>query len=78
MPPMVRCFVEYERIDILLFYIILEAVKFVIFLYTNPRKGQKMKKIFEQDVSFHEVFLEAVPTALVMTILLVNAASGKS
>ena len=77
MPPMVRCFVEYERIDILLFYIILEAVKFVIFLYKNPRKGQKMKKIFEQDVSFHEVFLEAVPSALVMTIFLVNAVSGK-
>ena len=77
MPPMVRCFVEYERIDILLFYIILEAVKFVIFLYKNPRKGQEMKKIFEQDVSFHEVFLEAVPTALVMTIILANAVSGK-
>ena len=57
---------------------ILEALKFVIFLFKNPRKGQKMKKIFEQEVSFHEVFLEAVPTALVMTILLVNAASGKS
>ena len=49
-----------------------EALKFVIFLLKQPKKGQKMKKIYEEEVAFHEVFLEAVPTALVMTILFVS------
>ena len=66
-----------NMIEYLSFSNILEALKFVIFLFKNPRKGQKMKKIFEQEVSFHEVFLEAVPAAIVMTILMVKVSSGK-
>ena len=66
-----------NMIEYLSFSNILEALKFVIFLFKNPRKGQTLKKIFEQEVSFHEVFLEAVPTALVVTILMTKVLSGK-
>ena len=39
-------------------------------MWTNPREGQKMKKIYEKQIALIEVFLEAVPTCLVITILL--------
>ena len=39
-------------------------------LWTNPREGQKMKKLYEKQIGLLEVFLEAVPTCLVITILM--------
>ena len=41
-------------------------------LWTNPREGQMRKRSYEKHVELMEVFLESVPTVLVMTILLVK------
>ena len=32
-------------------------------------KGKKEKKDFEQNIGQHEVFLESVPTALIITVI---------
>ena len=47
------------------------ASRIVIFLYRNPAKGTKLKEIFLQNIGLHEVFLEAVPTTLIITAILV-------
>ena len=49
-----------------------ESFKFVPFIFRQPKNGQKIEKIYEEEVAFHEVFLEAAPTAFVMTILFVS------
>ena len=48
-------------------------------LWTNPKEGQKIKKLYEKhyNIDLIEVFLEAVPTVLVMTILAFKATTGK-
>ena len=43
----------------------------------NPKEGQKMKKQYEEQVGLHEVFLESVPTALVITMLRTTATTSK-
>ena len=36
-------------------------------------KGKKEKKEFDQNIGLHEVFLESVPTALIITVIFVKA-----
>ena len=36
-------------------------------------KGKKEKKEFDQNIGLHEVFLESVPTALIITVIFVTA-----
>ena len=36
-------------------------------------KGKKEKKDYDQNIGLHEVFLEAVPTALIITVIGVRA-----
>ena len=57
--------------------IALEAMKFVMMMFKNPKKAQKMKKQYEEQVGLHEVFLESVPTALVITMLMVTSTTSK-
>ena len=52
---------------------LLEAVKTVVMLWTNPKEGQKMKMKYEKEIGLMEVFLEAVPTVLVMTVLMATS-----
>ena len=40
-------------------------------------KGKKEKKEFDQNIGLHEVFLESVPTALIITVIFVRAFAGK-
>ena len=51
---------------------LLEAVKTLMTMWRNPKEGQKMQKLYMKNVGLTEVFMEAVPTCLVMTILLVS------
>ena len=48
------------------------ASRIVNFLYRNPAKGTKLKELFLQNIGLHEVFLEAVPTTLIITAIWVN------
>ena len=48
---------------------LLEAVKTLMTMWRNPKEGQKMQKFYMKNVGLTEVFMEAVPTCLVMTIL---------
>ena len=50
----------------------LEALKVVRMLWKNPIDGQRMMKLYEQQIGLFEIFLEAVPTVFVMTILLLK------
>ena len=45
------------------------ASRIVNFLYRNPAKGTKLKELFLQNIGLHEVFLESVPTALIITVI---------
>ena len=42
-------------------------------LYKDPAKGRQIKKIFDQNIGLHEVFLEAVPTTLIITVIWIDA-----
>ena len=55
---------------------ILEASRIVYTLYKDPAKGRQIKKIFDQNIGLHEVFLEAVPTTLIITVISVVAYFG--
>ena len=55
-----------------------EASRIVYTLYKDPAKGRQIKKIFEQNIGLHEVFLEAVPTTLIITVIMVEASTEKS
>ena len=39
-------------------------------MWTNQKKGLQLKKLFEQNVSLLEAFLEAIPTALISQALI--------
>ena len=41
-------------------------------------KGKKKKKEFDQNIGLHEVFLESVPTALIITVIGVKAYASKN
>ena len=45
-------------------------------MWTNPTKGLKRKKLYEQNVSLHEAFVESVPTAL-LTIVITGSLTGQ-
>ena len=51
----------------------LEAVKIVAIMWKNPKKGQKMMNLHMKQIGLSEMFLEAVPTVFVMTILMITA-----
>merc|ERR1711988_2005594 len=46
-----------------------EAAKLIYFIYKDPVKGKKEKRDFDQNISLHEVFLEAVPTTVIITVI---------
>ena len=52
---------------------LLEAVKTLMTMWRNPKEGQKMKKLYMKKIGLIEVFMEAVPTCLVITILMVTS-----
>ena len=54
-----------------------EAVKLIYSIYKDPVKGRKKKREFDQNVGLHEVLLESVPTAFVITVIWVKSNSGK-
>ena len=51
---------------------ILEAVRLILMLLEDPETGMKMKRKYEEDIGLHETFLEAVPTALILTLIWVS------
>ena len=53
-----------------------EASRIVSVLFKSPAQGRQLKKTFDQNIGLHEVFLEAVPSTLITTVILVNAGSG--
>ena len=52
-----------------------EASRIVYTLYKDPAKGRQIKKIFDQNIGLHEVFLEAVPTTFIITVIWLEAGS---
>ena len=40
-------------------------------------KGKKEKKDYDQNIGLHEVFLESVPTALIITVIWLKADGKK-
>ena len=42
-------------------------------IYKDPVKGKKERKDYDQNIALHEVFLESVPTALIITVIGVEA-----
>ena len=50
-----------------------EAVKIVHLYLTDPDTAQKKKRRYLTEIALHEVFLEAVPTTLVLVVLLMIA-----
>ena len=53
------------------------AVSIIYFLVKNPSKGEKKKKIFDQDVGLLETCLESVPTVFIMTIIYFTASGAR-
>ena len=57
-------------------YYFLEAFKVIISLWRDPTEetteGMKKKRKFEKDVALHETFLEAVPTSMLLTVLMMS------
>ena len=49
----------------------LVAARIIWLFWTQPMKGMREKKHFERNLMEHEIFTEAVPTALIMTFLMV-------
>ena len=56
---------------------IVEALKVVLAFLKDPEVGLLKKQEYERHISLHEVFLESVPTCLVLTFLGLSAAFGK-
>ena len=46
-----------------------EAAKLIYSIYKNPAKGKKEKKDYDQNIGLHEVFLESVPSTLIITFI---------
>ena len=49
----------------------LVAARIIWLFWTQPKKGMREKKHLERNLMEHEIFTEAVPTALIMTFLMV-------
>merc|ERR1712037_94708 len=49
----------------------LVAARIIWLFWTEPLKGMREKKHLERNLMEHEIFTEAVPTALIMTFLMV-------
>ena len=54
-----------------------EAVKLIYSIYKDPVLGRMKKKEFDQNVGLHEVLLESLPTAFIITVIWVKSNSGK-
>ena len=55
-----------------------KAAQVIWYLWTNPEKGMEKKKKMDRDVAEMEVFVEAVPTTMVMTFLMVRAVFSRN
>lgn len=55
-----------------------EAAKLIYSIYRDPVKGKKEKKDYDQNIGLHEVFLESVPTALIITVIAVKVADNNN
>ena len=55
-----------------------KAAQVIWYLWTYPEKAMEKKKKMERDVAEMEVFVEAVPTTMVMTFLMVRAVFSKN
>ena len=42
-------------------------------MWTDPAEGKKKKKEFDQEIGLHETFLESVPSAFIMTVIMILA-----
>ena len=49
----------------------LVAARIIWLFWTEPQKGMREKKHLERNLMEHEIFTEAVPTALIMTFFMV-------
>ena len=58
-------------------FLILEALKVIVAILSNDAEGQKKKIKYEKRISLQEVFLESVPTCLVLTYLMLSAMFGR-
>ena len=55
----------------------LVAARIIWLFWTQPLKGVRKKKQFERNLIENEIFTEAVPTALIMTFLMVVVGDGQ-
>ena len=55
----------------------LEAFKLICSTYQDPLKGKKQRKEFDRVIGLHQPFLQSVPSALVMTLIMFTF-KGKS
>ena len=49
------------------------AARIIYLLFKNPSEGKKKKKIFDQGVGLLETCLESVPSAYIITIIMLTA-----
>ena len=54
----------------IIIYNISEAAKIIYHLWTDPAEGKKKKKEFDQEIGLHETFLESVPSAFIITVIM--------
>ena len=50
-----------------------EAAKLIYYVYKDPMKGRMKKKDYDQNIGLHEVFLESVPTSLIIIVIMAKA-----
>ena len=55
----------------------IEALKILVAIFQDLESGMRKKTEYEKKISLHEVFLESVPTCLVLTFIVLSAIFGK-
>ena len=53
----------------------LAALRVIKSIYQNPERGMKKKSEYEQNIALGEAFLEAVPTTLIIFIIMAYTTS---
>ena len=66
-----------DCIEIIIFNIS-EAARIIHLLVKKPSEGKKKKKIFDQDIGLLETCLESVPSAFIITVIMISAANGEN
>ena len=51
----------------------MQALKVIILIWTNPRKGLAKKRMLQRDACEGETFYEAIPTSAIFSFLLLAA-----